>query len=162
MYDSLRIALWVGGAAVVLAALCLVYLVSQNLGSRNIALATGALAGAFMLLVIQLAFELRADETTDFITAEYTIDRAKPEIRQWKYGLNQGHRLTRDLDASGKFAAAHAGQFNGNREKLTLDIVIFSLLVYLGVEQFNWQMKRTQFVGQSTGTLTVEGAGIKA
>jgi hypothetical protein len=38
MCDSLRIALWVGGAAVVLAAVCLVYFVSQNLGSRNIAL----------------------------------------------------------------------------------------------------------------------------
>jgi hypothetical protein len=155
MYDSLRIALWVGGAAVVLAAVCLVYFVSQNLGSRNIALATGALAGAFILLVIQLVFELHADETTDFISAEFTIDRAKPEIRQWKYGSIHSQRLSRDLGASSKFAAAHPGQFNGNREKLTLDMVIFSLLAYLGVEQFDWQMKRTLFVGQSTGTWTL-------
>lgn len=113
-----------------------------------------ALAGALILLVIQLVFELQADETTNFISAEYTIDRAKPEIRQWNYGSNQTQRFTHDLNASGNFAAAHPGQFNGNREKLTLDMVIFSLLAYLGVEQFDWQMKRTQFVGRSTGTLT--------
>lgn len=71
MGDSLRIAMWAGAAAAVLAAVCLVYLVSQNLGSRNIALATGALAGALVLLVIQLLFELHAEESTDFISAEY-------------------------------------------------------------------------------------------
>jgi hypothetical protein len=161
MCDSLWIALWAGGAAVVLAAVCLGYLVSQNLASRNIALATGALAGAVILLGIQLLFELRAEERTDFITAEYTIDRAKPEIRQWTYGLDQSHRLMRDLDASGKFAAANPGQFNGDRDKLTLDMVIFSLLAYLGVEQFDWQMKRTRFVSQSIGTATLTLPGSK-
>lgn len=120
MGDNLRIALWAGAAAVVLAAVCLGYLVSQNLGSRNIALATGALAGAAILLGIQLLFELRADESTDFITAEYTIDRAKPEIRQWRYGSNQALRMGRELDASGKFAAAHRGQFNGGGAELLL------------------------------------------
>jgi hypothetical protein len=109
----------------------------------------------------KLFFELRAEERTDFITAEYTIDRAKPEIRQWNYGSNQTQRLTRDLDASGKFAAAHPGQFNGDRKKLTLDMVTFSLLAYLGAEQFDWQMKRTQFVGRSTGTVTLTAPGSK-
>jgi hypothetical protein len=159
MYDSLRVALWAGAAASALAAVCLVYLLSQNSGSRNIALATGALAGAAILLCVQLRFELRADESTDFITAEFTIDRAKPEIRQWKYSITQGQRLVRDLDASGKFAAAHPGQFDGDRGKLTQDMVIFSLLAYLGVEQFDWQIKRTQFVGQSTGTQTLTMLG---
>jgi hypothetical protein len=153
------------------------------LGSRNIALATGALAGAViflggqllfgvptgagalaaavLLLGIQLLFELHAEERTDFITAEYTIDRAKPEIRQWKYEYDQGQRLIRDLDGSGAFAAAHPGQFDGDREKLTQDMVVFSLLSYFGVEQNDWQMKRTQFVGQSMGTLTLTAPGSK-
>jgi hypothetical protein len=38
-------------------------------------------------------------------------------------------------------------------------MVIFSLLAYLGVEQFDWQMKRTQFVGQSIGTTTLTAPG---
>jgi hypothetical protein len=182
MSHSLQIALWASGAAAVaLASVGLGYVVSQNLGSRNIALATGALAGAviflggqllfgvptgagalaaaILLLGIQLLFELHAEERTDFITAEYTIDRAKPEIRQWKY--DQGQRLIRDLDGSGAFAAAHPGQFDGDREKLTQDMVIFSLLSYFGVEQQDWQMKRTQFVGQSMGTLTLTAPGSK-
>jgi hypothetical protein len=184
MGDSLRIALWAGaGTAVALASVALGYVVSQNLRSRNIVLATGALAGAviflgvqllfgvatvagagalaaaIIVLCIQLFFELHAEKSTDFITAEYTIDRAKPEIRQWKY--DNGQRLIRDLDGSRAFAAVHPGQFDGDREKLTQDMVIFSLLAYLGVEQFDWQMKRTQFVGQSTGTITLTAPGSK-
>lgn len=185
MCNGLRIALWAaGGAAVVLAAAGLGYLVSQNSSSRNIALAIGALAGAVIflggqlvfgvatgvwalaaaviLLGIQISFELHAEERTDLITAEYTIDRAKPEIRQWKYDLDQGQRLIRDLDGSGAFAAAHPGQFDGDREKLTRDMVIFSLLSYLGVEQTDWQMNRTQFVGQSMGTVTLTSLGSHA
>jgi len=104
MFDNLRIALWAGVAAVALAAVCLGYVVLQNLASRNIALATGALAGSVILLGIQLFFELRAEEQTDFITAEYTINRAKPEIRQWKYNTDQGQRLAKEIEASRIFA----------------------------------------------------------
>jgi hypothetical protein len=159
MWDTLRIASWAGVAAFAVATVSLAYLLSQNSGSRNIALAAGALAGAAILLVVQLTFELRASESTDFITAEFTIDRAKPEIRQWRYGLNQSPRIMNDLNASGKFAASRPGQFDGDREKLTHDMVIFSLLAYLGVEQFDWQMKRTRFIGQSTGTQTLTMPG---
>jgi hypothetical protein len=184
MSDSLWIALWVEvGAAVVLASVCLGYLVSQNLSSRNIVLATGALAGsviflggqllfgvatgagalaaAAILLGIQLLFELHAEERTDFITAEYTIDRATPEIRQWKYDSDQGQRLNKEVGASQTFAATHPGQFDGDRDKLTHDMVIFSLLAYFGVEQFDWQIKRVQFVGQTMGTLTTTSFGSK-
>jgi hypothetical protein len=151
--DTLRIAVWAGVVATAVAGACLVYVLSENSGSRNIALATGALLGALALLAVQLRFELRSEPSTDFITAEYTIDRAKPEIRQWKYDNDQGHRLGREVGASQIFAGAHPGQFDGDREKLTHDMVIFSLLAYFGVEQFDWQMKRVQFIGQMA-TLT--------
>jgi hypothetical protein len=161
MGDTLRITVWVGAVAVGVAAACLAYLLSQNLGSRNIALATGALAGAVMLLGIQLVFELRADERIDFITAEYTIDRAKPEIHQWKYDSDQSRRLAQEVGASGTFATAHPGQFDGDRDKLTHDMVIFSVLAYFAVDQFDWQMKRVQFVSQTMGTLTTTALGSK-
>jgi hypothetical protein len=61
-----------------------------------------------------------------------------------------------EQDASQKLAADHPDQFNGDREKLTLDMAVFSLLSYLGsAEQRDWQMKRTQFVGQTMGTATL-------
>ncbi len=113
------------------------------------------------MLGVQLRFELRSEPSTDFITAEYTIDRAKPEIRQWAYPSDQGPRLTQEIGASQTFAAAHPGQFDGDREKLTHDMVIFSLLAYFGVEQFDWQMKRVTFVGQITGTMISTSLGSK-
>jgi hypothetical protein len=91
MSDSLRIALWAGFAGLPLAVVSLGYFAWQSIVSRNLALATATLVAATMLFIVQLFFELRADESTDFITAEYTIDRAKPEIRQWIYG-NQTQR----------------------------------------------------------------------
>jgi hypothetical protein len=155
MHDGLQVVLWFGLVALAAAILCLGYFAWQNPASRNLALATGTLVAAAMLFILQLRFELRADQNTDFITAEYTIDRAKPEIRQWAYGLDQaGQRLGPEIGASQRFAAAHPGQFDRDREKLTHDMVVFSLLAYLGVEQFDWQLKRTRFIGQSTGTQT--------
>jgi len=41
MYDTLRIAVWVAVVATAVAGACLIYLLSENSGSRNIALATG-------------------------------------------------------------------------------------------------------------------------
>jgi hypothetical protein len=159
MWDSLRIASWVGVAAFVLGAGCLAYIVAQNSASRNIALAAGALAGAALLLTVQLIFELQPGESSDFVTAEFTLDRAKPEIRQWKYITDQGSRMMYELTAGAKFAAAHPGQFDGDRTKLTHDMVIFSLLSYIAAEQFDWQIKRTQFLSQTaTQTLMMPGS----
>jgi hypothetical protein len=143
-----------GLAGIILAVGCLGYFAWQNAGSRNLGLATATLAAAMILFSVQLRFELRAKDSMDFITAEFTVNREKPEIRQWNYGSSPTARMGRELSASQKFAVAHPGQFNGDREKLTRDMVIFSLLSYLGTEQFDWQMKRTQFVGQSIGTFT--------
>ncbi len=159
MHDSVRIAIWLGAITAFVAGFCLCYLVLQNLGSRNIALATGALFGAFILLLIQLLFELRSEETTDFISAEFTIDRAKPEIRQWNYSETPRLRITQEIAASKMFFDAHPHQFDGDRQKLTLDMVIFSLVSYLGVEQFDWQIKRTSFVSQSIGTVVLMAPG---
>jgi hypothetical protein len=61
MYDTLRIAVWVAVVATAVAAACLIYLLSENSGSRNIALATGAVLGALALLAVQLRFELRSE-----------------------------------------------------------------------------------------------------
>jgi hypothetical protein len=140
-------------------AILLGYFAWQSAGSRNLGLATATLVGAAWLFGVQLAFELRPAETIDLMTAEFTIDRAKPEIRQWNYSVEQSSRRRHEMDASRKFADAHAGQFDGDGTKLAKDLAAFSLLAYLGVEQFDWQLKRTQFVGQVSGTLTLTGPG---
>jgi hypothetical protein len=161
MSDILRIALIFGVAAMAITVICLGYFTWQNAGSRNLGLAYATLFAAMILFVVQLSFELRAEENAEFITAEFTINREKPEIRTWSYQHTSHLRLDQDIDASRKFAAAHPGQLDGDREKLTKDMVVFSLLAYLGVEHPDWQMKRTKFIGQISGTVTLASLGSK-
>jgi hypothetical protein len=52
MSDTLRIALYVGVGASIVAIGCLAYVGIENSGSRNISLALGTLAGAALLLAI--------------------------------------------------------------------------------------------------------------
>jgi hypothetical protein len=160
MFDILKVALIVGIAAISAAIVCLGYVAWENAGSRNLALATGTLLAAAVLLCIQLHFELRESVDTDFISAEYTIDRAKPEIRT-SYEPHQGTRPGSEIGASTFFANSHPGQFDGDREKLTKDMALFSLLAYLGWQQFDWQIKRVQFTGKVSGTITQSAPGSK-
>src|SRR6266481_3630400 len=53
--------------------------------SKTIAIATATLFGAAVLFLLQLAFELRASEESDFVSVELTVNRAKPVLRQWRY-----------------------------------------------------------------------------
>ena len=85
MIDVLKISLWIGLVAIVIGVVCLGAVAWANAGSRNLVLATSTLAAAILLFVTQLPFELRTKSITDFFTAEFTIDRASPQIRQWRY-----------------------------------------------------------------------------
>ena len=85
MPDLLKLSLWIGLAAIVVGLVCLVTVTWAKSGSRNLALATSTLAAALLLFATQLLFELRERSTTDFFTAEFTIDRKEPQIRQWDY-----------------------------------------------------------------------------
>jgi len=152
--DPIKIAAVVGLIAAVALAFCIGYIVTQNLSSRNLALAVGAMAGSVLLLVVQLAFELRPDRLRPrLISAEYTIDRSKPQIRQADYTATSGWRLSLDIGASDGLAGSHPDYFQGDRSKLTLDMVMFSLIAYLGTEQFDWQMVRRQWTGSSVGSV---------
>ena len=149
--DSCRTALWgywiSAGVALVSAGL----LLSQNAGSRNLALAFGTLVGAIVLVGIQFHFELQGSSSYEDLSTEVTIDRAKPEIRQWKYPPFGGWRMSRDLAASSWLAQTNASAFQSNRDKLTIDFVIFSLVSFFTNEEFDWQLTRTADRGKITG-----------
>jgi hypothetical protein len=145
LIDSLRTALIVGSISTVVAVACAGYVAWENRNSRNIALAVLAFAGAAIGTAATLGFELRSSSTESFITADFTVDRAKPQIRQWRYGRAPSQRVNREIAASDRYFAARPAPFNGDREKLVHDMVIFSLLSYFGVEQPDWQIRRAQF-----------------
>ena len=60
-------------------------------------------------------------------------------------------RIGLETSASLFLAEHDRSQFDRSRERLTLDMVLFSLVSYLGAEQFDWQLKRTMFRGSTTG-----------
>jgi hypothetical protein len=153
--DRLSIVLFVGLVALVVGLGCLVAVAWANAGSRNLALAIAALFASVVLLIVQIPFELRSKSETAMFGAEYTIDRAKPQIRQWSYADHgAGWRITGEIGASDALAKSNPGVFNGDGQKLTQDMTIRSLVIYLFAEQFDWQLRQVEVRGPSSGTWT--------
>lgn len=124
----------------------------QNRGSKNLALATGVLVGVTLLFLTQLRFELQSATTGEFILTELGIDRAKPEIRQWVYGTQSGWRPTAEVYASNWLAAHNPNAFSGDREKITSDLVLFSLAYFLQTPEAQyWDVRKHSLVGNYTG-----------
>lgn len=124
----------------------------QNRGSRNLALATGALAGIAFLFLTQLYFELQPIVTNEFILTELGIDRAKPEIRQWVYGTESGWRPGIEVGASNWLSAQNPNAFSENRAKTTSDLVLFSLVSFLQTPEAQyWDVRKHSLVGKYTG-----------
>lgn len=126
----------------------------NNLGSRNLTLATSALFAAIAMSLVQLKFELIAKETHDFITAELTLDRQDRLVRQWQYPVNVGWRIHVEVKASEMLSNQQPELFDGDGERLTADMVLFSLISYIATTEVDWQVRQRRFVGSSTGTLT--------
>jgi len=109
-----------------------------------------------LLFGLQLLFQLRGTEASDFVSTEYTVDRATPGIRQWEYVTAMGRRISAETLASDWLAKRSLDLFDkeGDQERLTLDITMYSLLSYFGSEQRDWQTNSWSYRG-STGTLTL-------
>jgi hypothetical protein len=174
--DGLKITLFVGITAAIIAAACLGSIAWLNAGSRNLALATAAFVGAFFLLIVQLPFELRSHSIENFFNAEYTVDRKYLKIRQWRKapkmpplpeleaskvkllrdfidGFPGSMRMGNESDASKFIAEKNIGIFNGPRtyrEKLTTDLALYSLVTYMLTEHFDWQ-KQTKIYYSGSG-----------
>ncbi len=142
-------------AALVVAAATAGVLVWANRASSNVVLAAGALFGAIALYRIQLLFELRSTLKHDHISAEFTIDRAERSIRQWAYPEGGGWRPSAEIVLGRSLAAASPTPFDGDRDAVTKDFMIRSLVAFLGYVEFDWQLSKTVFRGPGSGTLTM-------
>jgi hypothetical protein len=155
--DGLSTTLLIGMGALIVGVLCLAFVAWENAGSRNLALATATLFAAVVLLVVQIPFELRSKSNTELFSAEFTIDRLKPQIRQWSYPQTVGWRMGLEIGASDTLAKTNPIAFKGDGQKLTQDMTVRSLASYLFAEQFDWQVREVQVHGPSMGTtITVE------
>ena len=127
-------------------------LVRENRASKNLALAASVLGGSTFLFITQLYSELKPTTTSEFILTEFGIDRAKPEIRQWVYGDDSAWRPSAEVDASNWLSSHNPNSFSGDREKITHDMVLFSLANSLQAPDAQyWDVQKHSLVGKHTG-----------
>ena len=149
--DFVRAALVSNLFSIVVVLLTAGILAWNNASSRNIALATGTLAAAVLLFLIQIGFELRVTNERHFVTAELTIDHSEPSIRQWDYAGTTSWRISREVEASKWLGSHKPNIFSENPEKVTTDLVLFSLVSQLASTGYDWQIHKATFTGKSAG-----------
>jgi hypothetical protein len=150
---NLRIPLFAGAGAMLLGVvfLCVFFFVGG--GSRGAWTSLAAVLGASVALAINLRFDLRGSKDITRITTEYTFDHAVPQLRQWMYPRSLGDRYATEVLANYAALQANPSIFEGDREKLTKDMILFSLIVYLETRQHDWQMEERHYA-TSTSTIT--------
>ena len=125
-----------------------------NRGSSNVVLAVGALVGATGLYGVQLFLELSRTVVQDHVTSDLTIDRQERSIRQWKYpDPTASSRLGWEVPLGRWLGQVSPDAFDGDRERITRDFAVRSLLAFLSSPEYGWLQKRKVFVG-STGKLS--------
>jgi len=156
--DLTKAAVVSGGVALAIALLAAGYIAWENLGSRNLGLATATLAAAAILFVIQVAFELQGSKEYDHIAFEYTLDRSVPTIRRAAYSAPQLPQLLAETDAAEWIAGNNPQALQENDRKVFSDLAIVSLVAFLGAEQFDWQLRTVLYKGTSIpGMYTIQG-----
>jgi len=129
-----------------------IVLLWNNVGSRNLALAFGTVIGAIILFGTQMFFELRTSEEIEFVDLEYCIDRGRPQISRWDYSRSVRLQIHAEIGASEWIAKNKPELFNTDREKLTSDMTLFSIISYIAINEYDWQRRRITLVG-STGSI---------
>lgn len=144
MHDPVKYALWIGGIAMALMVVTAFYVVSANVGSRNLALGLGALLGACLIFGIQLYFELKGSESVTDFPMEYSVDYKERAVRSMSAfrpstSFSQMRSTFVEIDASKILAARTLGQ--DDAPKIARDLAIVSFLIFLAEEQPDWQLK---------------------
>jgi hypothetical protein len=159
-HDSLAVWIIAGIVGLIIFGVAVVLIAASNLGSRNIGVATGALAGALILYLVQVPFELQRTVEVNLISVEYTIDRvAPPSIRQYRDYRSGGAptppspalfvdvRVPFEIAASQWLAAHNPSVFATDRDRVLSDFVIFNLLGFILSNEFDWQIKKQVYRG---------------
>ncbi len=68
-----------------------------------------------------------------------------PSIRQWNYTGTPSFRIGIETGASKWLAANNAAAFTGDRDLLTSHFALFSLLCFLTVQEFDWQLRELTY-----------------
>lgn len=130
----------------------------SNTASKTIALATAALWGATCLFGLQLFLELRASEDSDFVSVEFTVDRAKPSVWGTREPVLQGFANMRQFyehGASEWLAKNSPKVFSEDRDRLTRHFALAEILLFFSWQEFDWRVATTPVVGSRLRSVTV-------
>jgi hypothetical protein len=143
MHDPVKYALWVGGFSMLVMVCAAFYIVFANVGSRNLALGLGALAGTCLIFVIQVVFELKGSESVIDFPVEYSIDyKARTVQSVSALQPNSGSRFRNifvEMEANKLLTDSTFGI--DDAPKIARDLAIVSFLAYLAEEQPDWQLQ---------------------
>jgi uncharacterized lipoprotein YbaY len=164
--DPIKYALWIGGFALAITLACGVFIAWINGGSRNLALGLGALAGACVILVLQLVFELKGSTTSSDFALEFVVDYQQKDVRS-SGAYNRSavvassyRNLFIEADASKVIADTAPSLTKDDAPKVAHDLGIVSIVAYLLDEQPDWQLDTRSFKS-SIGT-TTQWVGLSA
>ena len=157
--DPIKYTLWIGGVSLAITLACALYIVWVNGGSRNLALGLGALAGAYVIFVLQIAFELKGTTASSDFAVEFVIDYQQMSIRSavayhQSIIVASGYRNSFvEFEASKVIAAATPPLTKDDAPKIARDLGIAAIVSYLLDEQSDWQLDTRSF-RISTGVMT--------
>lgn len=158
-HDPIKYALWIGGFGLAITLACGIYIAWINGGSRNLALGLGAVAGACVIFVLQIVFELKGTVTSSDFVVEFVVDYQQRGVRSSR-AYNQSmavassyRNLFVEAEASKAVAAATPPLTKDDAPKIARDLGIVSIISYLLDEQSDWQLDTRSFK-TSTGTMT--------
>jgi hypothetical protein len=155
LMNNLRVPLFAGAGAISIGVLCFLLFFLSAGGSRGAWTALAGVVAAAGALAINLVFDLNGgSKEITTITAEYTFDRAVPQIRQWLYARSLGARYATEVLANNAVLQADPHILDRDAEKSTKDVLLFSLTAYLEVRQHDWQEQRERYT-PSSGRLTM-------
>jgi hypothetical protein len=147
--DALRIVAIITTVALPTGLLGAIYLGWHNRGGQSVVFATATLVGAIVFFGLQLFFELRSKTSVDLITVELTVDRANKSIGRWGSPEDAPIRRLIEGDAVRQLAEKDLNVLLNDTSKTCNDLVVFSFLRYLAIEQSDWQMEERAYVGKS-------------
>ena len=157
--DHVKYALWIGGFSLAITLGCGLYIAWTNGGSRNLALGLGALAGACVILILQIVFELKGTTTSADFVVEFVVDYQQKEVSSAR-AFNQSlavatgyQNMVIEIEASKAIVAAKPALSRDEAPKITRDLGIVSIISYLLDEQSDWQLD-TRSYRTSLGTMT--------
>jgi hypothetical protein len=140
--DGLRLCLYAGIAALVVAFVLLSFVAYANSGSRASLVPTGAVLAALVSVLTYIWFDLQPlKSAVTNIETEFITDKLKPKILQFLYPVANGQRFSDETEANKLLLQTNSDAYGGDGEKLWQDMSLFSVVLYLW-NLHDWQIER--------------------